>query len=182
LLAIGARPSAPSHEGAKGIRISGPATSKNQGLYQDATSVSLRRPRPEDARDLATMSKIGGGVFEAMRKAKPNPKRKHPLLKAALDALSPSLERDLRERWNKAAAGDAGICADLFQRAVEKAVTSTTAGSPLTRNDAKRKAAREVRELIERATKVEAEPAAEARPSPAHKERSRAKSRKEAKL
>ncbi len=175
LLALSAKPPDPQHGSRQPIVVAGPAA--NKGLYQDATSLALHQPSADDVPDLAGQSKSVESLLGALRSATLNPKRKHPERKAALDALSSSLEAKLRGAWN-GGNFDAKSYERLLQCVTETVVSSTTPGSPLRRREALHNAREAARRVIEQATQSKTTPDAAAPPRSANKKRS---SRKETK-
>jgi len=111
------------------ILVAGPAA--NKGLYQDATSLFLRPPLGSAALALDAVDRVVSKLHFLLRRSTPNPDRLHPNRAAALDALSPSIEADLRRDINRPSAGLTSLVDTLrrpLRHAVEKIVRSTTPG------------------------------------------------------
>ncbi len=112
--------------------ITGPAA--NKGLYQDATSVCL--PGDCQCMMIETVGKTVENLSGVLRSSTSNPDRQHPQRKAALDALSPSLEASLKQGFN-ACLEPENFLKDRLQPVVQEVVSATTPGSPLRRRAAK---------------------------------------------
>lgn len=154
----------------KSITVAGPAASKSGGLYQDAASLSLSPPPANAAVDLAnvltTLTDATQRLFGVLGRSTPNPQQQHPNRKAALDALSPSMEARLREDVYRAV--DTNACTpdekssamelwrkDLSARlglVVETVVAASTPGSPLRRAEAAQEAGRALDQMMKRLT------------------------------
>lgn len=160
---------------ARSILVAGPAA--NKGLYQDAAAVRLPHP-PTDGPG-ATLDWIAKAVEDlpsVLKRSTPNPQRQHPNRTAALDALSPALEDDLRRALEESrrvtesvpATDESGPATDmdrlreLFGRVVEKVVRATTPGSDLRRREAMQRAESTVSEALRKtASGLKQEPSAD---------------------
>lgn len=131
LSGVSARSNA-DESGTASVTVTGPAA--NKGLYQDAASVGL--PRNCQRETIETMNKAVEDLDGVLRSSTPNPKRQHPERRAALDALSPSLEARLRQELS--AIQEPKDVRERLQAVVRDVVSATTAGSPLRRREAMR--------------------------------------------
>ncbi len=128
---------------ANAMQVMGPAA--NKALYQDAAAFQL--PSISDADkskargQLETIGRASESLSAVLRRATPNPDRQHPNRKDALEALTASLEANLRVLFaadvaNAEQTAIANECARIIRQVVE----STTSGSPLHRRLAQRHA------------------------------------------
>jgi len=127
------------------LLVAGPAASQTGMLYQDAAYLRLTRPLDEGRveRLLDAMDKAVEIMNAALKRSTPNPQRQHPERTAALDALSASLEADLRsdlKQWPMDALSTQALDIDRLRErlgpVVRQAVRATTPGSPLRRREA----------------------------------------------
>ncbi|MBI2889987.1 MAG: type I-E CRISPR-associated protein Cse1/CasA [Nitrospirae bacterium] len=137
------------------LMVAGPAA--NKGLYQDAAALHLRVPVVGAAQTLEAQGKAVEAVSGVLRQSTPNPDRQHPNRIAVLDALSPSLEADLRRDLDRSlGTNPPGRLIDaLGERlapVVERVVRSTTPGSPLRRREAMARARSALDAALHKAT------------------------------
>lgn len=123
------------------VVIAGPATTQTGMLYQDATALRLSRLADDATAALESLSKAVESVNGVLCSSALNSKRKHPERKAALDALSASLEADLRCDLLSSQSAEPPTSRIEALRArlapvVERVVRSTAPGSPLRRREA----------------------------------------------
>lgn len=128
------------------VIVTGPAA--NKGLYQDATTVCL--PRGCCRETIATANKAVEDLSSVLRSSTPNRQLQHPERKAALDALSPSLEaRTRRELTTCQRLED---LKERLQPVVRDVVSATTVGSPLRRREARQYANSELDTALRKIT------------------------------
>ncbi len=125
-------------DGTDTVVVAGPAASQTGMLYQDAAAIRLPC-RAADNSTVTSLEIIGGameGLSGILRSSTPNPQRQHPERKAALDALSPSLETCLRQELS--VCQEPQDLRDRLQPVVRHIVSATTVGSPFCRREAMR--------------------------------------------
>jgi hypothetical protein len=122
------------------VVVAGPASTQTGMLYQDATALHFSPLADDAAAAIEFVSKALESLGGALRSSTPNPQRQHPERKAALDALSPSLEARLRCEL-KDCQQPQGLKKRL-QPVVQDVVSVTTPGSPLRRREAMQRAQR----------------------------------------
>jgi hypothetical protein len=150
------------------INIAGPAA--NKGLYQDATNISLPAISTDSEVQarvvLDLMARITSQLIKLLSQSTPNKDRQHRNRRAALDALSPALEKRLSQvfcNFAKSPTSASGVaqipteswCSELIQQLtpiIDAVVVTSTPGSPLRRREAAELARtlldREIRNLV----------------------------------
>ncbi len=156
-----------AYEVSKGfpIMVAGPAA--NKGLYQDAHILRLA-PRDGAAQAVEAQEIVMKNMSEVLRRATPNPKRRHPNRTAALDALSPSIEDRLRRVQEETPPRS---LMDCLGPAVEQVVRCTTPGSLLRRREALLQAQSNLEEALRKATAWQTQAPSGARDLPPAPER-----------
>ncbi len=127
-------------DGSDTVLVVGPAASQTGMLYQDAAAVRVPCVSP-DSPTVRAIGMIGRAMDEltrALRSSTRNPERQHPERRAALDALSPSLEARLRQELS--ACQEPQDLRERLYPVVRDVVSATTVGSPLRRHEAMRRA------------------------------------------
>ena len=114
------------------VTIAGPAA--NKGLYQDAAFFEL--PLALGPRALAVQVSAVKAVPGRLRRATRNPKREHPELTAAWQAMSPALEVELLPYVVDPQPGDQGASlVARLQPVLARILRSTPPGPPLRRSE-----------------------------------------------
>lgn len=116
------------------VVVVGPATTQTGMLYQDATALHLPYVADSATATIKMMTKVVESLSGVLRSSTPNRERQHPERKAALDALSPSME--VRLRQDLSACQKPQDLRDWLQPVVQTVVSGTTPGSPLRRREA----------------------------------------------
>ncbi len=118
------------------VVVVGPAATQTGLLYQDATALSLLLFADDAVAAIEAVGEAVESLGDILRSSTQNPKRQHPHRKAALEALSPSMEAHLR--LELAGCRQLEELKRRLHPVVQGVVSATTPGSPLRRREAMR--------------------------------------------